>query len=451
MKKKFSLLLVMAMLLTSLTACTTTGSKDNAEETTQVDVFTLEMQMNDFRGGYTRTTVIKDRVLEIVDNMKKKNLEIREASPNAFWSNDDYQDFVSTFLSIAIINDTQWFNEEETTWQDIVTQMNSVENSFTTLNADTGAYVPKYQLSIVRNEKDDYSITGITNYEWAKNYRGDLSYRILYDCDKDWCKAVATLDIQGEGIPNVVTDLYEYARIDNNTFAIQTNTERMIVKFSEKDKDMDLRNRTITELYYSRLSMGERTTFKPFEPLPEQHWETEVFLDKNANYNRLMKSYPLINEEGDLATRYGASDSLFKYEEAISEINVDWVFEDKALQQTIVYKDNNLVVNNFNKLSEKYEQFIYYSGKEPKEEVINIVDIKSLVGVVPLAEKNEVTDGLVRPEEPTTEGTTTPPTTEGSTEEQTTYDEDFTGTDNVYEELGEPTTVPDTNANTNLP
>ena len=108
-----------------------------------IDTATREIQQNDFLGGVMRTLALQTTVLGIMENMKRNNIVVREDNPNSYWTTDGYQDFVSTFLATPIINDVQWFNEEETDWNTVVTQIYSVPNSFTQLKSE-GQYTSKY-------------------------------------------------------------------------------------------------------------------------------------------------------------------------------------------------------------------------------------------------------------------------------------------------------------------
>ena len=350
-----------------------------SEPTPVLDTATIEIRQNDYRGGISRTYALQGSILSIMEEMKRNNIVVREDNPNSYWTVNGYQDFVSTFLTSPIINDTQWFNEEETDWNTLVAQMGSVPNSFTQ-TSDNG-YTFKSGIYVERNEKDDYSIYGTTASIGSDS--GKSSYRILYDCDKDWCKAFSTVEISGSGVSNITSQLFEYARISNDIFAIQTSTERLLVVLESTAKDTDLRERSVKEFYYSRLSGGQRTTFVPYEPLPEYD-DYDTPLRDNQRQNELRARYPLLNEEGEVATQYGLSNSIFK-QENVSETNYPWVFEDGALQQAIVYKQGTLVVTTYNKLSEKYERFIYSTDKVDDKlisEIEQMVNIEGLVGVV---------------------------------------------------------------------
>lgn len=398
-KKVMCLLLAFSACL-AFTACSDTASSktentngDNTSTTNETLITGIqikelsngyrsgkELLQNDYRGGVMRADVVKNTVLKTIDTLKKGNIAIRSDNPNSYWTAEGYQDFVANFFSTSIINDTQWINEEETDLATVITQMTSTANSFTKTN-DNGEYVSKYpNLNVSRNEKDDYEISGTTTVLKGSTSNTNTAYRILYDCDKDWCKAVCTANVNVDAIKNpVTTQMFEYARLDNNTFVIQTETERLVTIFEPTTEDTDLRERQLKEFYYSRLAVNcNRTGFKAFEPLSEVD-ENEAYSAENAQINATMKNYPYINQDGEQASYYGTKNSLFLVDKG--SLNKEWVFEDKALQQAISYKDNNLIVLNYNKLAEKYEQFVYYKDKAPSDdEVKKIVDVSKLVG-----------------------------------------------------------------------
>lgn len=77
-----------------------------------------------------RTLTLKNMILDVMDGMKQNNGVVRSENPNSYWTTDGYQDFVSTLLDNSIIEDTQWFNEEETDWDTILSQYRSQTGKF---------------------------------------------------------------------------------------------------------------------------------------------------------------------------------------------------------------------------------------------------------------------------------------------------------------------------------
>lgn len=355
-----------------------------------------EMTQNDYRGGVIRTKQLGQGVLDVMTTMKQNNVTIRTDNPNSFWTQEGYQDFVVDFLNCPAINDTEWFNEEEMTWEETYDKVATSENSFTKYNKDKNTYSLKDSVTIKRNEKDDYSVTFPANilYSGVK-YEGVFTYHIFYDCDKDWCKAYTETNFNSN-IPLCNPNLYEYARIDADTFAIQTSKERLVIVLEPADGDTDIKERKLKEFYYSKLTEdGERTTFEPFTVHPDIT-ENGFYDDSARLTNETFAAFPFVNEKGDLYNRYGKNDSMFLKEDIKGTINGSWVLEDKSLQQAIIYKDGALVVVTYNKLTEGYERFVYTLdgvSDATVNELIGMIEIKDLVGT----KKAETTEPVGAP------------------------------------------------------
>jgi hypothetical protein len=185
--------------------------------------------------------------------------------------------------------------------------------------------------------------------------------------------------------------IYEVRRIDNNTYVLQTSTERLLVVLKPVEEDTDIRLREVKEFYYSRLRTDiARSTFetslliegtsryaKAFNEFAEKFNEEEKMgtihfssLEEmwNKQVNEVNSHFSeAVNEWGDLADRYGENDSIF-YASAEDLTNPKlYVFRDTHLQQAFAYKDGVLVVANYNKLNDTYENPIYIAeGSDAK-------------------------------------------------------------------------------------
>lgn len=421
LKKITSAMLAAVCLCGLLTGCTTSKNGQGAEKSDAEQAAaaerraTKEVQLNDYRGGVIRTGYLKDFVIAAMENMKTNNAKLRTDNPNSFWTTEGYQDFVVNLLSIPIISDSQWFNEEETTWEDVLAQMSSVESSFTT-KSDNG-YALKAGITIQHNEKDDYAVLGVpvSKYVFSPNYYstsnvtvdGVSNYRFLYDSDKDWCKAYAALTLSNQFINPITQQMFEYARLDDNTFAIQTSRERLLVVLAPVEQDTDFRERTVREFYYSKLTQdGMRTTFEPYVPIAEYDEETGKLDQDAASKNRTLQSYKIFNDKGDVAVLYGKNDSMFLTDDIAKNIGTEWVFEDKSLQQAICYKDKCLVVTTYNKLTEKYERFTYSADTVKDADIQKLEALVSIEGLVGEQEIPDIEIPEVNPEDFKKEETT---------------------------------------------
>lgn len=368
-KKKIMPFVMVAALMLSVSGCGSSSS--NPAEQTTADLPTKEIRQNDYRGGVVRTQGIQKAVLDKIEQIKSGNAVIRSENPNTYWSNTDYQDFVLNFLNSQILTDTQWFNEEEASWSETLQVIGRNNNSFTEYtNENDYGYKLKSGIKITRNEKDDYSVSGISKYYSLFTSEQALNYRILYDCDKDWCKAYANINIGINGFSPVTMELYEYRRITDDIYVIQTNTERVLAIYEPAEKDTDLRDRVLSEFYYSRLATGGyRTSFKPSEYLNEYDTNSAV-IQSNVRMNDSIEAYyGICNTDGDNSRTYGVNDSVFYMDFPVSQgalkedfkaqfIN-DWIYADNSMQQAIWLKDGILCVVTWNKLSNVYETFTY--------------------------------------------------------------------------------------------
>lgn len=382
-------------LFVSLTACSVAGGENQATNTVPVEV--QELSQCDYRGGLKRTASLKENVMSVIDDMKSNNIVVRKTSPNSFWTADGYQDFVSTFLEQQIISDTEWLNEEQTDWETVLGQYKT--SRFANESGNLG-------IEIVRLEKDDYYMQGIEynkfingastiggeSYKYATYLTGKADYRVLYDCDKDWCKAYGTMAVDAlsefDQFKKCTVELFEYQRIDNDTFAIQTSNERLLIKLKPSEKDTIISEREIKEFYYSKLASDcMRTTYTPSELLDEKDLLTHQTLSENVRINEKFKEHSYLNMDGDLSYAYGAKESMFF--RASNEITPAWVFEDGSQGQAICYKDGILVATTYNKLSGNYERFIY-KLTNANESIIG--ELESLVVISNLVGTNEETE-----------------------------------------------------------
>ena len=390
--------LALALVLCAPTALT--GCNNSASSQNQTDTQTKEIRQNDYRGSVIRTQAIKTRVVDLVQKMMGENAVIRSGKPDNFWSDEDYKDFVLNFITDSIINDTGLLNEEETNWDTVVSTTLKSANSFTVAGGE-GGYQSKYpSISIERLYKDHYAINGVTGVSYYEGLiSGDLTYRIDYDCDEDMAGAYATMMVSADGTKEITPQMFEYRRLSDDAFIIQTSNERVYVEFapvseaaaavestaedssSVTNSAFDIRNREIKRFYYSRLSDGIRSTFNNFKFLP-LYGDDGFWLDENQRKNQEFAKLYMVNENGDLADKYGENDSIFTsfhtksvtadgkttrtyLDDKGNEVSFkDWVFADTALRQGIIYEDGAMVVNSYNNLTKEYDQFVYYAGAD---------------------------------------------------------------------------------------
>lgn len=137
-----------------------------------------------------------------------------------------------------------------------------------------------------------------------------MNCRALYDCNHDWCKAYMTLQPNNSDVlPDITTNIFEYARLDENTFAIQTADERLYIKLGGNTGD-SIDKRPVEEFYYSRLD-GENNTadFKSYVAANTIDSNGD-YVQENYQKNKVYENYPWLNENGDISYIHGLYDSL---------------------------------------------------------------------------------------------------------------------------------------------
>lgn len=364
---------------------------------TEEAVTNLEVQHNDYRGGILRATTIGENVMKVVSSFKKKNAEIEKNNPNTYWSSKDYQEFVTTFLNNKIIKDTQCLTEITVSWEEVPNYVYggaNGNNSFVTVDSEGSAVKTYPSIQLIRNEKDDYTINNMVTY-WNSdnNFNSDMEYNCLYDCNHDWIKTNITYTPSNTLLPIITDGLFEYARIDENSFVIQTENERLYVKFKSAEPNVLLADREIETFFYSKLN--GRNTLSDFEPYKEKEISNmtglEISSETNANnrtLNNIFSKEKNLGEDGTIGTQYCMKHSIFSTIFAKNTVNPfdttnleswkKWVeaycdFTDatkNACSQVIEYTDGNLSVKAYNKLTNYYEQFDFKSDGSSTQSAI---------------------------------------------------------------------------------
>lgn len=451
MYRLFALVGAGVLAMCSLTAC---GGKDEeAEKAAKLQAQKVaELKQNDYRGGLKRAGAIQTVTLNVIKEMKGANENVRKDNPDSYWNMKDFEEFVADFLTPDIIADTQWFNEEETDWETVLKTISTSKNSFT--KKVDGAYSLQDEVKIQRIEKNEYEISGVPSKyesyspvtkEW-KTISSTETYYIMYDSDKDWCKAyvVTPIGTSANGIVGEpVTSMFEYARLDADTFIMQTSRERFYIKFepvvrkvneetNQLEADTPIDKRVIKEFYYSKLMRnGTRSKYQPYQPLPEKDLYTDTELFENKRKNEDFRNYSFMNDEDDLRSFYGRKETIFKgsLSDMQKALTPEWVFEDTSIQAALAYRTNNdlttnaenkmdkleecLAVTVWNKLTELYESYTYKRNSTTDawvKDTEKFIEKKNFGGEVVL-KPEEVAPETTAPAAPA-ETTTTTTTTE---------------------------------------
>lgn len=369
-----SLMLVSAM----LTGCATNEDGGGATNSGAVNTTeNIEVNQNDYRGAVKRTMAIKGNILSIIDTFNERNTSIVTENPSSYWESDAYKYLSLNFVNEELLNLTGFFNETETDW---ATVESATLGNFT--DAEGNLLVQNYML--VREDENKYVLNFTQNgiYAWFQNKTASFNnvIDVTYDASHDWAKTVRTRREAYGTSPTVSDGLFEYARLGDNSFAIQTETERLYVVYEDTLYDEanaselltnPLADKKIVYFCYSRLDGS---------PLPQY---LEVIEDENTGEKILQFGYQVNNAvnvtaNGEYICQYNPCDSMF-YD--IDNVNENWVLEHNGfLSQVLIYSEDTLTVKTLNELSNKMEYTIFHadgtteSGIEEKpteEDIIN--------------------------------------------------------------------------------
>lgn len=413
MKKRFikaaSAILCMAMLITSLAGC---GSKQPSPEeeaaaaaAAKVQRELVEVNQNDYRGAVMRVEAIKSAMMNIVEGFNERNQAITSQRPSDFWNSDSYKYLDTNLLNHSMWEPTIYFNETETAWQDVVnatTALFYIEGTTNLKVNDLSIEHPEansYKLIYRENAKVPFYKNGEQTYNFLTHYE------VTYDANHDWARCVRYREFSDH---KLYDGLFEYARISDTEFVVQTTTERLYVKYAEGLYDYNepktetsevsenaesgtaqesqaqpeteentpaelhnpLKEKPIVEFYYTQLNGEPRYSYAEVV-VPENEKPFFSFFDEDGSAVRM--GFTNVDENDKYVCIYDAeNDSIFKDLSAVG--NKDWVFADKGrFKLSFEYYDYMMTVKNENQLvnilectnfladgtTEKFEEEIY--------------------------------------------------------------------------------------------
>lgn len=389
MKRKIKFFLSGMLIISLLAGCQKAPSEEEqaaaAAEAARRTAL-IEVNQNDYRGAFYRTEAIKSAVLDIINEFNERNTAIESERPSDFWLSDSYK-----YLSVNLLNNESWFptvylNETETDWN------SAAEATYRIFkDADGNWQVPYlaltrkeanvYELVIQRDETAPFYQNGKTSYRWT------TTYKITYDANHDWAQCVRYKE--GNGL-SLCDSIFEYARLNETEFAIQTAKERLYIRYEDGLFDYDGVNVNVVEggeaVSVPESQEGESTESQPVEdqqpttaelhnPLAEKpvkefyytlldgeprYSYAEIKADENnqpffsffgENQNYVGKGFTNVDENANYVCIYNDNDSIFNDLSAIAGNGKEWAFaENGRFKQSISYYDSMMVVKNENNM-----------------------------------------------------------------------------------------------------
>lgn len=354
LNKKIICVFMSATMLFSLSACSKeTEQADNSTSDGQSQIVAAR---NDWYGGISRISKIRNDAVSVVSVLDNHNYDIISGNPQDYWS-DDYFFLNFNPMDSDYIKYTVYLNEQES-WD-------VISNNITTILANEG----KENIYMNKIEPNRYCITwgafgslvpvGVTNAHLT------IQLDCTYDPNHNWLQMIETSNAYSYG-KFCEDEFYEYAELDKYHYVIQNEKERLYISYKE--------NGDIESLYYSILGNNDRV-YSPYKSNVDAETllntdETEVDESEQTDIEKTAEESN-IEEEVTEHVFYGGYSSHYNHVddtifERIDDITSDWVVEEPTVDQYVVYKNHVLSFKVFNKLSHKYEGFtITDSPKEP--------------------------------------------------------------------------------------
>lgn len=390
MKKKiFGFLMSFMLIALSISGCASDEEKQQKliEEQKKASA-AMEVNQNDYRGGYMRVDAIKTKIVAIVESFNQvQNDNIMVSSPSDYWNDENFLYFTNNFLVTTQFDDTQYFNELETDWE---TAYNATLSCFKDAN---GNYLKPYVTNDLKIEKDSttnnlyelcYTVPNINPEYLLSDYAIQIPYEVTctFDANHDWLQMKKVGTIQKKTVYNEADsqdklypceELVEYGRQKStNSFIIQTSKERLYVTYETLEGTTEnefnpLVNARIVSFTYSKLSDAKLPVYM------EEKIEEAREDDLNGLFGTKANSLYL-TENGDIVNRYNLRDSIFLH---IDDITADWVLEypmEEGYYDTyITFDGSDMTVYNQNKLSEKMEIIEFKSDGSIQDKTMLII------------------------------------------------------------------------------
>ena len=347
--KKFLCFLLSGLLILPLTGC------GNKQEETEV----VTVARNDWYGGVTRISKVRNDAKSIVSVLNNYNYDIVLGNPQDYWSEDYF------FLNFNPVNSshivyTTYFNEDED-WNTISTNIKTVINS----RDDGSEYIRSDKLA-----EHHYSLDFIEprySKEYNKTKNSTINLTCIYDATHNWLQMEEKTESLKDPLHTFYEEeIYEFAEIEKGKYALQNETDRMYITYNDKGE--------VDTLYYSILGLGDRIPIEStvteediIDPVEKLEENTEITEEAAEEQKEESEEEPEEEREvyGNMPNLYNIQDdTIFTH---IDDIGPEWVMEEPTISQYLVYKNHVLTFKVLNKLSGKYEGFTV--ADMPKEPV----------------------------------------------------------------------------------
>ena len=363
-----------------LTSLLLAGCKDKSgSETEQQATVTPQPEANDYNGALGRIGRISGDAQTIISSYMENAKAVMEQNPTDYWTVSDFFHINLEFPDLTAREHTEYLNERAT-WEETY---NLVYKTF--LNSE-GKLSPK-SLSITRNSEGDYTV-------YFKDYvdtpRGrvftDRTVNCIYDASHDWLRTYV-LDYSKTDKVNFLDYLIEYARLENDTFLVQTQKERFACTYNPDG--------TVKSFWYSQLNAKkDRAKYHPYivtEPdIPVSLSGEPTKAIEYVDVDTTGKNLNIYDSDDTIFTRLSSFDSDSGFSIDTEKVKA-WVFEEPTTLVSASYEDGILTVQKINELSGELEVYkVSGNGRVDRENIT--LDTDEVFGTDVTVYEEEVTE-----------------------------------------------------------
>lgn len=373
---KFISIMMASLLCLSVVGCASKEEKQaQIVEQQKTTAAGLEVNQNDYRGGYMRTQAIKKKVIEVLNNFNaSQNKEIIQQNPSNYWNDENFLYFDTNFLVSEWFENTRFFNEFQTDWD---TQKDAMMKLFVNENGNF-VYPGVRDIKIAKDENTtnlyhvNYSWTGVPGYVKSQATAFHMGYHIdcTYDANHDWLQMIRTASCSQLADVDITEEVLEYGRQKStNSFVIQFPLERLYITYetlegTSENEFNPLENAKIKSFAYSKLS-GKKLPY---------YTEAEISKIEGGILTESVKTEGL-DENGDVVYHYNLKDSIFPH---FSDITADWVLEypieEGYYDNYIVFDGKDMIIYNQNKMSNQMEIIEFHSDGTIQDKTLSLVE-----------------------------------------------------------------------------
>lgn len=295
-----------------------------------VQITEVNVEQNDYAGGYARLTKIREAVKEVTELLDKHNEEIEKANPANYWDDENY--FFLHFLPVyndelkytSILNER---DDEDTLETYIRTDYESRDYE------DVEFYKKDFNSYLLR-----YKGYFINKSTWKGIY-GTCEESCVYDASMG---ALQFQHVSFESSEKLIeSSFFEFVPLGSDRYLFQDENERMYVEYDGEK---------VKKFFYSCLAEGDYYCIENTTPT---RLSEETYAQAQAEYVNNFDGEiggESVTEDGSNSS----SDSVFPFKPE-KEYMEEWAFERGNFIKTVKYNGEELIITSLSEFKEEPE------------------------------------------------------------------------------------------------